>query len=164
MNEGDASYTELKETTGVLTNPMVARGAAYGDYDLDGDLDILIMENKGPAHLWRNETSGGGFLRVRVEGTVSNRDGIGTKITAVVDGLRMERRVRSGSSYLSESERVVTFGLGGHAGVDSLVLRWPGGRVDRFADVPGNRQIRVVEGTGRLELEDPPAVRATAAN
>ncbi len=150
LNNGGGSYVEVQAADGVLTRPMVARGAAYGDYDGDGDLDILIVENDGPAHLWRNDVPDGRYLRVSLEGTMSNRDGIGARIIAVIDDLRMERRIRSGSSYLSESERVATFGLGEHAAVDSLIVSWPSGTIDRFEDVDASRHLRIVEGSGRL--------------
>ena len=143
LNDGEGTFKEAK---GVFSEPIVARGAAYGDYDHDGDLDVLVVENGGAAHLWRNDTKGGHFLRVRLEGRKSNRDGIGSEVVAVVGKKRLERRVRTGSSYLSQSEKVVTFGLGGARKVDSLVVRWPSGEVDRLASVKANQQVRIVEG------------------
>ncbi len=131
---------------------MVARGAAYADYDRDGDLDVLVTENGGPAHLWRNDLEAASFLRVRLEGRQSNRDGLGARIVAVVGQRRLERRVRTGSSYLSQSETIVTFGLGRAARVDSLLVYWPAGRVDRFVDLEGHQEIRVVEGAERVSV------------
>lgn len=161
MNNGDGSYTEVQRDEGVLTKPLVGRGAAYGDYDRDGDLDVLVLENDGPAHLWRNEADQRRYLRVSVVGTESNRDGLGTRILATVDGLTMERRIRSGSSYLTESERVATFGLGTHESVDSLIVHWPSGIIDRFGTVDGNQHIRIVEGEGQMQRLDHTPAAAT---
>jgi hypothetical protein len=130
---------------------MVARGAAYGDFDRDGDPDILITENAGPAHLWRNDYKNPHFLRVYLEGAQSNRDGVGSRIVAVAGKQRMERRVRTGSSYLSSSEKTATFGLSQAARVDSLIVYWPSQRVDRFVNIESNQEIHIVEGAGKFE-------------
>ncbi len=150
LNDGNGTFSEVDRNSGVLSEPLVGRGAAYGDYDKDGDLDVLITENDGAAHLWRNDTPGGAYLRIAVRGRQSNRDGIGTRIRAIRDGLRMERRVRTGSSYLSQSEMEVTFGLGAGMHVDSLIVDWPSGVQEIFADVEGNRTVLLIEGTGEL--------------
>ncbi|MYE05419.1 MAG: hypothetical protein F4Y00_10675, partial [Bacteroidetes bacterium SB0662_bin_6] len=134
-------------------------GPAAADYDRDGDIDVLMVENGGGAHLWRNNLLENGaagaddnpvFLRVMLEGSASNREGLSSSVEVVLGDLRMERRVRTGSSYLSQNELPVTFGLGEHIVADSLIVRWPSGVVDRFAQVEGNRQYQVVEGAARL--------------
>ena len=161
LNRGDGIFDEVKQAQGVLNMRMVARAAAYGDYDRDGDLDVLLTENEGPAHLWRNDSQTGGFLRVKLEGTVGNREALGSKIEAVVGDYRMERRIRTGSSYLSQSEKVAVFGLGNAEKVDSLIVTWPDGRVDRFNDVESNQEIKLVERSGKLErvpINDPQAL------
>ena len=127
---------------------MVARGAAYADFDHDGDLDVLITENDGPVHLWRNDLEDGHYLRVRLEGVQSNRDGIGSNIIAVIGNQRMERRIRTASSYLSQMEKVATFGLGAATVVDSLLISWPSGKIERFVQVAANQEIRIVEDSG----------------
>ena len=118
-----------------------------------------MVENGGGAHLWRNNLLENGaagaddnpvFLRVMLEGSASNREGLSSSVEVVLGDLRMERRVRTGSSYLSQNELPVTFGLGEHIVADSLIVRWPSGVVDRFAQVEGNRQYQVVEGAARL--------------
>jgi hypothetical protein len=147
-----------------FTRALVARGAAVADYDRDGDGDILATENDGPMHLWRNEVPRRGpYLRVNPRGTTSNRDGVGTRIVATIGTYRMERYLRAGSSYLSHSEKTATFGLGGARQLDSLVLHWPSGQVDRFADVAGNQDILVVEGSEVLERLARPAREEEAA-
>jgi len=120
-------------------------------------VDILITENNGPVHLFRNElinAQGGpatsNMLRVLTEGQRSNRDGIGSRVIAVVDGRRMERRVRSGSSYLASSEKALTFGLGAATRVDSLIVQWSSGAVDRFANVEAGQTVLVREGAPEL--------------
>ena len=147
-NAGDGTFSAVENAfvgeDGAAA--FVGRGAAYGDYDRDGDLDVLIVENGGPAHLWRNDMGGRNFLRVRLEGRESNRDGIGSQIDVFAAGKRMTRFVTSGTSFLSAPERVATFGLGRLGGVDSVVVRWPSGRVDRFGEADANREIRLVEG------------------
>lgn len=161
LNAGDGTFTEVTEEVAVMNEPMVARGAAYGDYDRDGDLDILLTENDGPAHLWRNDVENANFLRVSLRGTGRNLDALGSKIIAKIDDYVMERRIRTGSSYLSQSETAATFGLGSAATVDSLVIRWPDGRVDRFADVAANQEICLVQGEGswqRIEMATDPTL------
>ena len=152
LNQGDGTFEDVAPAIGgPLTEPIVARGAAYADYDRDGDLDILITENNGPAHLWRNDLTDKHFLRVSTAGQTSNRDGIGTRIVVKAGGRPMERRVRTGGSYLAHSEQTATFGLGSQERADSLLVYWPSGQVDHFADVEANQHVRVVEGTGTLE-------------
>ena len=150
---GDGTFRDVEaQTSGVLEQPMVARGAAYGDYDRDGDLDVLITENGGPAHLWRNDGTQGGFLRVTLEGSQSNRSALGSRIVVYAEGARQERRVRGGSSYLSQSEKAATFGLGEAPQVDSLTVYWPSGTVERFTNVAANQHIHIVEGRDVLNV------------
>ncbi len=150
LNRGDGHFDEFIPEDGPLTRTMVARAAAYADYDRDGDLDILITENDGPAHLWRNDIEGARYLRVVLASREGNREALGARVVASVGGLQMERRIRTGSSYLAQSEKVATFGLGKAARVDSLVIYWPSGHVDRFVDVESNQELRIEEGTGAL--------------
>lgn len=148
LNRGDGVFDEVSQDHEVLVRPLVGRGAAYADYDRDGDLDVLIIENNDRAHLWRNELEGGRFLRVRLEGRESNRDALGSRVVLAAGEARMERRVRTGSSYLSQSEKVAVFGLGEAERVDSLLVYWPGGDIDRFIDLESNQEIHIVEGEG----------------
>ncbi len=146
LNRGDGVFDLFEPEAGPLTSQLVARGIAHGDYDKDGDPDILITENGGGAYLWQNNLTDRSLLRVAVKGTAGNLDAIGTEITAVVSGLSMVRRVRTGSSYLTSSEKTVTFGLGIHTKVDTLRINWPSGKSVVFTDVPANREIEVIEG------------------
>jgi hypothetical protein len=131
-----------------FARPIVGRGAAYGDFDRDGDLDVLITTNGGPAYLYRNDvTTGHRSLRIRLVGTQSNRDGIGAIVRAITRGVTASRMVKTGGSYLSQSELPVTFGLGRHDTVDKLVIHWPCGRVEEHAKVKAG-SYECIEGKG----------------
>ena len=148
-------FTEVTpEAGGALLRPTVARGAAYGDLDRDGDLDLLIAANNGPARVLRNEGgNANNVLRVRTEGTASNRDGIGARVEVMVDGGQLWQIVKTGSSYASQSELPVTFGLGAAIGVDTLTVTWPSGAVDQVAHVEANQEVTVREGEGAVAMQ-----------
>ena len=134
---------------------MVARGAAYGDYDNDGDLDVLVTVNNGAARLLRNDGGNrNNVLRVQTIGTASNRDGIGARVEIVLPGgARQWQLVKTGSSYLSQSELPLTFGLGTAARVTEIRVKWPGGHVDTIAGSPANQTITVQEGKGAIDTK-----------
>jgi hypothetical protein len=148
-NLGRGRFEEVGGRLG-LDRPMVARGAAYADIDHDGDLDILVSNNQGPACLLRNDANPGGnhWLRVSLEGTQSNRDGIGAVVRVMTGAGRQWQVVHSGSSYCSQSELPLTFGLGREANVQALEVEWPSGRKDRLVRPQADREILVVEGKG----------------
>lgn len=131
---------------------LVARGLAVADHDRDGDEDLIVTENGGPAYLLRNDQSPGRrSVRIRLEGTESNRDALGAQVTGVAQARRMHRRVRTGSSYLSSSDKGLTFGLGGASVLDTLLVRWPSGRIQEFTDLPAGYEFRIVESTGIVD-------------
>ncbi|MCY4158963.1 MAG: CRTAC1 family protein [Bacteroidetes bacterium] len=135
VNMGDGKFSEA-EPVGVLSEFMVARGAAWADYDRDGDPDLLITENGGPVHLWRNDTPSGNSLAVNLIGSRSNRDALGSRIRVNVNGVWQERYLRTGTSYLSQSQRWPLFGLGTANFVDSLEVWWPSGTLSRYTNIP----------------------------
>ncbi len=151
-NLGNLTFEEVGGIVG-FENPGVGRGAAYGDYDSDGDLDVLVSNNGvqpeyGGASLFRND--GGNrlnYLRVKTIGTRSNRDGIGAKVILTAGNATQRKMVRTGGSYCSQSETTLTFGLGKSELVESLQIIWPSGQVDLHTNVAVNRLITVVEGS-----------------
>jgi hypothetical protein len=144
-----------------LQKPIVGRGAAYGDFDNDGDLDLLITSNNGPARLLRNDGGNqNNLIRVRAIGTASNRDGIGAVLTAKTQtGGALWSVVKTGSSYCSQSEMPLTFGLGKSDRVTSLEITWPNGKKETIADINANQSITVQEGKGIISAQ--PIVFAT---
>ncbi|MXX59139.1 MAG: CRTAC1 family protein [Rhodothermaceae bacterium] len=135
VNEGGGLFSEI-EASGALAEHMVARGAAWADYDMDGDPDVLISENGGPARLWRNDTQPGSSLIVQLTGNSSNRDGIGSRVRVKTDQGWQERYVRGGASYLSQNQQWPLFGLGLSAVADSLEVYWPDGTLTVREAVP----------------------------
>ena len=136
-----------------LATARVGRGAAYADIDNDGDLDLLLMTNGGPAALFENGQEGNNSLRVRLEGTRSNRAGIGAIVEIQTGTETVWQMVRSGSSYLSASELVLTFGIAGRTRVDRVQIQWPSGRTETLGAVPSGRTITVREGSGIVATE-----------
>jgi hypothetical protein len=140
-----------------LQKEIVGRGAAYGDFDNDGDLDLVITANNGPARLLRNENGNqNDLLRVKTAGTRSNRDGIGTKVTVKNNkGVRQTQMVKSGSSYLSQSEMPLTFGLGKpeEGRTVTIEIAWPSGKKESLAGIKANQFITVQEGKGVIAAQ-----------
>ena len=153
-NLGKGNFQEVTKSLGKsFSTPRVGRGAAYGDIDNTGRLDLLLSTNGGPAYLFLNEVTGGAAanksLRVKLVGTKSNRDGIGAIVKLTSNGVTQSQMLRSGSSYLSASELVLTFGLGQSDKVDSLEVRWPSGQTDKLSNVTAGQTITVTESKGQ---------------
>ena len=132
-----------------FARPRVGRGLVYGDFDRDGDVDLLMTTNNGQAFLFRNDQlSGNRSIRFRLVGTKSNRDAIGASVRIFHGGTSQSRLVKSGSSYLSQSELPVTFGVGKRDRIDRVVINWPSGRTDEFKNLETGRAYECIEGKG----------------
>jgi hypothetical protein len=150
-NTGSRQFDEVTARSGApLQVPVVARGAAYGDYDNDGDLDLIVTSNGGPARLLKN--AGGERshrLRVRLQMPGGNRDAIGAFARVTLpSGASPWSMVKTGSSYLSQSELPLTFGLGAVTRVTGIEVRWPDGRTDRFPGMEADQSVTLEQGKG----------------
>ena len=147
INDGTGLFEDAAPLSGgVLATPLVARGTAYADIDLDGDPDVLVTENGGPVHLWRNDTTpAGNYLRVTLSGTRSNRSGLDARVVVFAADRTLERRVKTGSSYLSQSEKTLTFGLGAASEIDSLQVFWPSGTNATYFDITAGETLLLKE-------------------
>jgi hypothetical protein len=140
-NDGHGKFEQVN----AFTQPMVARGAAYADFDRDGDLDVLVATNNGPAVLYRND--GGNrnhWLQIKLVGQKSNRDGIGAVVRVTSASGTQWQSVHSGSSYCSSSDLALTFGLGKDS-TASVEIDWPSGTKQKIANAPANQQLVVKE-------------------
>ena len=153
-NLGGKKFDDISVKVGeAFKRPMVARGAAYADIDGDGDPDLLITANNGPARLLRNDRAPGHHqLRIKTIGTASNKDGIGARIAVTTaGGATRWAIVKTGSSYASQSELPVTFGLGPETSVSAIEVRWPSGKIDRIGRTDGDQSITIEEGRGLVK-------------
>jgi hypothetical protein len=153
-NDGGSFENVAPRSGEALTRPHVGRGVATGDYDNDGDPDVLLLTVSEPPRLLRND--GGNrrhWVGVELVGTTSPRDAIGAKITVTAGGRDRVRARVGGASYLSSSDPRVLFGLGDVDRVDAVEVRWPSGHVDRVTGAPVDRYIRLVEGQGLVPPE-----------
>jgi hypothetical protein len=150
-NLGGGKFQEVTAQMGpAFAAPRVARGAAYADIDNDGFLDVLITTNAGPAFLFHNEGGTNHSLRLKLVGTKSNRDGIGAVVSVASNNHQdhQMKMLRSGSSYLSQSELVLTFGLGAQSSAESVEIQWPSGVVEKLSNVNAGQTVTVEEGKG----------------
>ncbi|HSB14214.1 MAG TPA: CRTAC1 family protein [Bryobacteraceae bacterium] len=148
LNDGKGRFRDVAVEAGrEFAVPKIGRGIALGDFDRDGDLDVLITTNSGPALLFRNDVSSGNqSIRFRLEGRKSNRDGIGAVVQVFdASGMQMQM-VKSGSSYLSSSDKSLTFGVGSRTHVDRVAIFWPSGRADEFRKLAAGKTYLCVEG------------------
>jgi enediyne biosynthesis protein E4 len=148
-NLGGRKFADVTAQMGASFNvPRVARGAAYADAYNDGKLDILISTNAGPAVLFRNEGGTNHSLRIKLIGTKSNRDGLDSDVYVTSGCITQDKMLTSGSSYLSASELVLTFGLGPNVRADKVEIRWPSGQIDHLINVSAGETVTMKEGAG----------------
>jgi hypothetical protein len=150
LNNGKANFRDVAaEVAGGFDQPKVGRGLAYADFDRDGDLDLLLTTNNGPSYLYRNDQlNGNRSVRFRLVGTKSNRDAIGAIARVFTAGMTQSRMVKGGSSYLSQSELPVTFGLEKRDRIDRVVIDWPSGRTEEYKNLASGRCYECTEGKG----------------
>jgi hypothetical protein len=152
LNDSTGQFEEVSDRMGEdFLQAKVSRGAAYADVDNDGDLDIFITELDDPPTFLRNDLDNGNhFLSLRLRGTTSNRDALGSRIELVAGGKRQFWSLRSGGSFLSHHDMRAFFGLGASERADRLKITWPDGKVQEWSDVPADRFIEIIEGDARL--------------
>jgi hypothetical protein len=145
-NRGDGHFVEISDTLD-LPKELVGRGAAAGDLDRDGDLDIVFVQNNGPAKMLFNVMENkGNSLAVLLQGTKSNPQGFGARLELTVAGKRQIRDMRSASSYQSQSALEIFFGLGSAEEAEELIVKWPSGQVDRHAPLKAGFYYTLTEG------------------
>jgi hypothetical protein len=150
LNAGKRTFRDVSSEVGeAFGQPKVGRGLACGDFDRDGDLDILMTTNNGPAYLYRNDQlAGNRSIRFHLVGKQSNRDAIGATVRIYYEGTMQSRLVKSGSSYLSQSELPVTFGVGKRDEIERVVIQWPGGRTEEYKKLKAGKMYECVESEG----------------
>ena len=153
-NQGDGTFRDIAKTAG-LNRVGVGRGCAYGDYDNDGDLDLLVSNNGvkdeySSAWLLRNDTEpSSNYIQVKTIGVRSNRDGIGASVRLTLEDSVQQQIVRTGGSYCSQSEMTLTFGVGKSETVRQLEILWPSGEIDQYVELEANQLIEAVEGASQ---------------
>ena len=147
-NLGRARFEDVARRIPALAQPVVARGAAHVDLDNDGDQDLIVTTNNGPARVLRNDTAGGRALRVTLVGSKTNRSAIGAQVRVTVGGATRMAMVKTGSSYLSQSELPVTIGLAQASKAEQVEIRWPGGQVEKLGPQNAGQTLTVTEGKG----------------
>jgi len=156
-NLGGGRFEELSDECGpAIGDAHSSRGCAFGDFDNDGDIDVLIMNMNEPPSLLRNDTSGRNhWLKVQLEATTSNRSAIGARVTAHYGGRLQVQELMSQSSFLSVNDKRLHFGLGAETTAD-IEVRWPNGGKQTFSRIPANHLVLIREGAGITATRKPP--------
>ncbi len=155
-NNRDGTFTEVAEQLGApFLEKRVGRGAAFGDLDNDGDVDIVINNLDGAPQLLRNDGgNASSSVLIKTIGVKSNRDGIGARLKIVSGDLTQTDEVRSGDSYISQSDLRLHFGLEKRTKIDLIEVRWPSGAVDKITGVSANKVLTIKEGQGLISQKD----------
>ena len=155
-NDGDGMFTDVSESAGIAALPLrVGRGATFGDYDNDGDVDIFIVNNHAPPTLLRNEgdrsilTGQNNWLHVKLIGAGANRDAIGAKIQVKTADQTQIREIYAGDSYMSFNSLVAEFGVGNATRIETVQVTWQNGEIQKLHNVPANQKIRITQDSGQ---------------
>jgi hypothetical protein len=155
-NNGNGTFNEVSTLTG-LNDPQRGRGSVMFDYDNDGDLDLVVVNqvhydgygvNESPrVQLFRNdEVNDNSWVKVQLQGTLSNFNAIGARVRVVIGNRSLIREINAGSSHLSSDSPIAHFGLGGHVMIDTMEVTWPGGTIETFTNVAVNQSLTIIEG------------------
>ena len=149
-NNCDSTFTEISNQLGAgMHLEDVSRGGAFADFDLDGDIDILVTNSNSPPRLLRNEGGNkNNWLAVKLNGTTGSRDAIGARVTVRAEGVSQTKEVQSGTGYLSQNELKLYFGLGDSTTIELIEIRWPGGGKQQVKNIAANQSIVITEGGG----------------
>jgi len=148
-NRGGARFDDVSERLGPpVTTPEAARGAAFGDFDNDGSVEVLVNNVNDTPSLYHLVSKGNHWLTLKLVGTRSNRSAIGARVRLLIPGARPEDEVRGGGSYISQNDLRVHFGLGGTTRVEGVLVRWPSGLVERWSDIAADQILTLKEGAG----------------
>ncbi len=148
-NLGNGRFEDISARLGPpVTTPAAGRGAAFADFDNDGDIDVVVSNMNAPPDFFRLDLkSAAHWISLRLVGTTSNRSAIGARVTLEAPGGVQVQEVRGGGSYYSQNDLRVHFGLGAAARIDRVAVRWPSGRTEQWTDVPVDRITTLTEGT-----------------
>lgn len=155
LNQGKGKFRDVAGEVGAgFAEPKVGRGLAFGDFDRDGDVDLLMTTNHGPAFLYRNDQPASNrSIRFYLQGDKSNRDAIGAVVRITANGMTQSRTVHSASSYLSQSELPVTFGVGKQDRVDRVTVEWPNGGSAEFKNLASGKSYQLIENKQVIERQ-----------
>ena len=153
---GDGTFEDVSNQSGIgLSLQKVSRAAAFGDYDNDGDLDILVTNWNQTADLLRNEYGNlNNWIQIDVVGTKSNKSGIGTRIKLIIGDSKQYQEVQSGGSYLSFNDLRAHFGVGNAKKIDLIEIHWPSGHVDQYENLAVNYRFVATENAGLTRREE----------
>jgi hypothetical protein len=152
-NLGDGKFEDVSDMSGPAVSAAYSgRGAAFADFDNDGDVDVAIMNMDEAPSLARNDYTGRNrWVKVMLEGSKSNRTAIGANVTVVTGGIRQTAPITSQSSYLSVNDPRLHFGIGDAESADRIAVQWPSGETEEFPGAPAGTLVRLVEGSGKTQ-------------
>jgi hypothetical protein len=155
-NNRDGTFTEVAEQLGApFKEKRTGRGAAFGDLDNDGDVDLVLNNLGGTGQLLRNDGgNANNAVLIKAVGVKTNRSGVGAMVKVVAGDLTQKDEVRSGDSYVSQSDLRLHFGLEKRTKIDLIEIRWPGGAIDKVTGVNVNKMLTIKEGQGLIEQRD----------